>query len=386
MHETSGSHHSSSPHNNGSGQHPKLDFARSPFLVIWEVTRACDLQCLHCRAEAQPKRDPRELTTEQGRALLDEIRRFGRPLFIFTGGDPLKRADLFDLISHAKGIGLSPAMSPSGTPLLDQARLTRAAQAGIRTVSISLDGAEAEAHDHFRGVPGSYDLSLRAATAVHEAGMRLQINTTVGRHNGDDLPRMAELVARLGAARWELFFLVPTGRADQLVPMEPQEYERVSHWLYDQTDRMETHITAVEANFYRRVVLSRMGEERNMEPMQVFEQERSGGGRFLPGINSGNGFVFISHTGEIYPSGFLPLSAGNVKRDSLVEVYRNHPVFQQLRQPSLLKGRCGRCQYRSLCGGSRARAYAVTGDYLASDPYCIHQPEEPTHDSMKEIT
>lgn len=363
----------------------QLDFNRSPFIVIWEVTRACDLKCLHCRAEAQELPHPEELTTEQGYRLLDEVRTFGQPLFIFTGGDPLKRRDIFDLIEHAKRIGLNPGMSPSGTPLLTQENLRRAAQAGIGTVSISIDAPDAASHDHFRGVPGSFMLSTEAARAVREEGMRLQINTTVSSFNLDMLDRMAQLVARLGAARWEVFYLVPTGRGNSLKQISGEDFERVSHWLFDQTRKMEAHITAVEAGFYRRVVLQRLAMEEDTSPAEVLEQSRTGNGRFLPKMNSGSGFVFISHLGEIYPSGFLPLSTGNVRRDSLVDVYRNHPVFQDLRNSDLLKGRCGQCQFRTVCGGSRSRAFAVTGDYLESDPACVYQPIAIETEMLKDI-
>lgn len=352
----------------------QIDFNHAPFIVIWEVTRACDLKCLHCRAEAQELRHPDELTTVEGKALLDEVRRFGQPLFIFTGGDPLKRHDIFELIAHAKRIGLNPGMSPSGTPLLTSGNLRRAAEAGIGTVSISLDAPDSTSHDHFRGVPGSFELSLKAARAVRENGMRLQINTTITSYNSGTLDRMAQLVTDLRAARWEVFFLVPTGRGHNLARVPAEDFERVSHWLYDQTGKMDAHITAVEAGFYRRVVLERLAEHEGRAPMDVLAQNRTGNGRFLPQMNSGSGFVFISHLGEIFPSGFLPLSAGNVRRESLVETYRDHPMFRDLRNPQLLKGRCGECEYRTVCGGSRSRAYAVTGDYLESDPGCAYQP------------
>lgn len=356
--------------------HPgKLDFARAPFLVIWEVTRACDLACVHCRAEAQPERHPWELTTEEGFALLDEIRRFGQPMFVFTGGDPLKRPDIFELIAYASQIGLHPGMSPSGTPLLNRENLRKAAEAGIGTVSISIDAPTPETHDAFRRVPGSFELSVRAARTVRELGMRLQINTVITTYNMGMLDDMARLVTELGAARWEVFYLVPTGRGEALARAPAQAYERVSHWLYDQTSKLEAHITAVEAGFYRRVVLERMAEEQGKTPMQVLAESRSGNGRFLPGMNSGNGFVFISHIGEIYPSGFLPVVAGNVRTDSLVEVYRHHPLFLDLRNPDKLQGRCGRCEYRTICAGSRARAYGVTGNYLAEDPFCMYEPQ-----------
>lgn len=356
------------------GPMDQLDFDRAPFIVIWEVTRACDLKCLHCRAEAQEFRHPQELTTEEGLHLLNDVRSFGQPLFIFTGGDPLKRPDIFELIGHAKRIGLNPGMSPSGTPLLTRESLHLAAQAGIGTVSISLDAPDSASHDHFRGVPGSFELSTRAARGVRKEGMRLQINTTVSSFNLGMLDRMAELVTELGAARWEVFYLVPTGRGNNLSQISAQDFEKVSNWLFEQTDKMDAHITAVEAGFYRRVVLQRLAARECSSPMEIYSQSRTGRGRFLPQMNSGSGFVFISHLGDIFPSGFLPISAGSVRRASLVETYRNHPLFQDLRNPDLLKGRCGVCEFRSICGGSRARAFAVTGDYLENDPACAYEP------------
>jgi radical SAM protein len=367
-------HHSS----HATGRRPtalqQLDFDQAPFLVIWEVTRACDLACVHCRAEAQDRRHPAELTTAEGFALLEEVRRFGQPMFVFTGGDPLKRPDIFDLIAYAKGIGLHPGMSPSGTPLLNRANMERAAAAGINTVSISIDAPTAETHDAFRRVTGSFDLSVGAARMINDLGLRLQINTTITAYNIEWLDDMAQLVTDLGAARWEVFYLVPTGRGADLDRAPAERYEAVSHWLYDRTAELDTHITAVEAPFYRRVVLERIGMEQGIEPLDVLATSRSGNGRFLPSMNSGSGFVFISHIGEIYPSGFLPISAGDVRRDSLVEVYRQHPLFVDLRRPERLRGKCGRCEYRTICGGSRARAYAVTGDHLAEDPFCLYEP------------
>jgi radical SAM protein len=370
--------HPSNHPSHGRGERPaalrQLDFAKAPFLVIWEVTRACNLACVHCRAEAQDRRHPAELTTEEGYALLDEIRRFGQPMFVFTGGDPLKRPDIFDLIAHAREIGLHPGMSPSGTPLLNRRNLERAAAAGINTVSISIDAPTAETHDAFRRVAGSFDLSVGAAHMVRDLGLRLQINTTITAYNIGWLDEMARLVTDLDAARWEVFYLVPTGRGAELDRAPAERYEAVSQWLYERTGELSAHITAVEAQFYRRVVLERIAREQAGQPLDVLAISRSGNGRFLPSMNSGSGFVFVSHIGEIYPSGFLPLSAGDVRHDSLVDVYRHHPLFVDLRRPDALRGKCGRCEYRTICGGSRARAYAVTGDYLAEDPFCLYNP------------
>lgn len=361
------------------GQQPgEIAFGSAPFMVIWEVTRACDLACAHCRASAMPLRHPGELTTEEGHALLDEIRRFGHPLFIFTGGDPLRRPDIFDLIGHARSIGLRVGLSPSGTPLLTPENIGRAASAGLHAISISIDGPTAGVHDGFRGVPGSFEWCLRGARAADREGLALQINSTITRHNLEHLEAMAELVGTLGARRWSVFFLVPVGRGEGLERMSAQEHEMALATLYDLSNRYPFRIKTTEAQHYRRVAMERLSAEKGLPLEALAQATRSGFGRFLPGINSGKGFLFISHTGEIYPSGFLPLACGNVRNESLVEVYQEHPVFRALRDPERLKGRCGQCAFRSLCGGSRARAYALTGDYLAEDPACSHVPEVQT--------
>ena len=351
-------------------------FDKAPFLVIWEVTRACDLVCRHCRASAQPQRHPHELTTEEGYALEKEVRRFGRPLFVLTGGDPLKREDLFDLIAYAHDIGLRVSLSPSGTPLLTSDALARARDAGAEAVSISIDGASSETHDAFRGVPGSFRWCVEGAKAATRLGLDLQVNTTVTRHNVGELSNILSLVEVLGAKRWSVFFLVPTGRGELRDEISPEQYERVLNWLYEASHHVSFRIKTTEAQHYRRVTLQRLSSETGVSIADLLQESSSGKGRFLPGINSGKGFVFISHTGDIYPSGFLPMKAGNVRHDSLVEIYRNHPLFVGLRDPNRLTGRCGRCEFRAICGGSRARAYAVSGDVFAEDPFCQYQPSQ----------
>jgi len=344
--------------------------------VIWETTRACDLACVHCRASAQAFRDPRELTTGEAFAMIDSLRGFGRPIFVLTGGDPLKRPDIRELAAHAMEAGLPTALSPSGTPLLTRGRLEPIARAGMRTISVSVDGSSAEVHDAFRGVPGSFGWSLAGIQAARELGFDVQINTTVSRHNLADLPAIADLVARVGATRWSVFFLVPTGRGRASDMVSPEEGERVLHWLYELSKTAPFHIKTTEAQHYRRIAIEREAEERGLTPREELDRSRTAGGRFLPGINSGNGFLFISHVGEIEPSGFLPVPAGNVRTDDVATVYRDHPLFRGLRDPERLEGRCGRCPYRVVCGGSRARAYAVTGDWFAEDPACLYRPSE----------
>lgn len=345
------------------------DFNQAPWLVIWEVTRACDLACVHCRASAEPMRHPLELDTREGFRLLEEIRQFGDPLMIFTGGDPLKRPDLFELLSYSVQLGLRTTVSPSPTPLLTAAAIERFRACGVARISISVDGPDAESHDGFRRVPGSFARAMAALEAARRVGLSTQINTTISRHNWRRLDEMADLVERSGAEMWDVFFLVPTGRAQASDELTAREYEEVFAFLYERSKRSPVVIKTTEAMHYRRYVAQRRKAEGEKRP----QEDRNPLHRSL-GINSGRGFVFISRTGEIYPSGFLPVSAGNVRRRSLLEVYRDSPLFHVLRDPSALRGKCGRCQFRTICGGSRSRAYALTGDYLGEDPRCAWEP------------
>jgi len=347
------------------------DFSQAPFLVIWQVTRACDLACLHCRASADPSRHPLELSTEEGFRLLDTVREFGDPIMIFTGGDPLKRPDLFPLLEHSVGLGLRTTVSPSPTPLLTREAIAGFKQAGVARISISVDGWDAASHDDFRQVPGSFGRAMLALEEAQRIGLSTQINTTVSRHNWKHLDEIADMVDRLGCDMWDIFFLVPTGRGASQAELDAAEFEQVFAFLYERSKRSRAVIKTTEAMHYRRYLMQRHKEE-------VGAAVRGHPGENplnkMAGINSGRGFVFISRTGEIYPSGFLPISSGNVRRDSLVEVYQKGALFQVLRDSSLLKGKCGLCQYRNLCGGSRSRAFALTGDYLAAEARCIHQP------------
>lgn len=356
----------------GRQQGAREKFARCPLVVIWEVTRACDLACVHCRASAIPEREAGELTTEEGVRLIGRIREFGRPIFVLTGGDPLKRPDIFDLIRASATAGLTTNLSPSGTPLLTHGALLRARRSGLEGISISLDGSREEIHDAFRGVAGSFRLSIDGAAAAVALGIRLQINTTLGRHNLDDLAAIADLVGSLEAWRWTIFLLVPTGRAGAGQQVTARECEEAFEWLADLSRTARFRIKTTEGPHYRRVALQRLGapgEDRGAAGGAV--RPGSGGGRFVPGMNDGSGFLFINSKGAIQPSGFLPLAAGNVRTHDLVGVYREHPLFVALRDPDRLGGRCGGCEFR---GGSRARAYALTGDYLAEDPACLYEP------------
>ena len=347
-----------------------MNFDQAPMLVIWEVTQACDLACVHCRASAQSERNPHELTTEQGYRLLDEIRSFGEPLMVFTGGDPLKRPDLYDLIRYAVKIGLRTNVTPSATPLLTPEAIDGFKAAGVSRMAISLDGPDAPSHDDFRGVPGTFDRAMFALRHARDIGLDTQFQTTVTKRNMARLPEMAEIAKEVRTKMWSLFFLIVTGRALENDDLEAAEYEKVFEFMYELSKTAPFGIKTTEAMHYRRYVAQRIKAEHG-----VTENENAKGVAWrTAGVSDGKGFVFVSHQGEIFPSGFLPVSGGNVLRDSLTDVYRNSSLFRTLRDTTQREGKCGICEYQKVCGGSRSRAYAFTGDYLAEDPRCIYQP------------
>ena len=360
-----------------------IDFNAKPFVIIWENTRACDLSCVHCRAAAQPRRSQFELTTEEGFALIDEIGRMQPKVFVITGGDPLKRDDTFDMISRAKERGLEPSLTPSATPLLTEEAVTRMKAHGLARMAISLDASNAVAHDNFRRVPGSFDITVRAIRAARREGIPVQVNTTVTRRTVADLPHMVPLLEELGVVIWSVFFLVPTGRAKSADLVTADEVEKLFEFFYDTSRRVPFQIRTTEAMHYRRYQLQRMGAPKidahtglidastSFQPLGVMPGSIT---RAPRGVNEAKGFVFISHIGDVFPSGFLPLRAGNVKKHSLAEIYKSSELFIRLRDSSNLEGKCGRCEYRELCGGSRARAWAMTGDVFAADPLCAYEP------------
>ncbi len=349
-----------------------MDFNQSPLLVIWEATQACDLSCVHCRASAQSARDPRELTLKEGMELLDEIRSFGEPLMVFTGGDPLKRPDLYELLKHSVKIGLRTNVTPSATPLLTLEAIDRFKDCGISRMAISLDGPDAASHDAFRRVPGTFDTAIRALRHARDIGLDTQLQTTVTRRNMNRLAEVAEIAAEVRTRMWSLFFLIVTGRALEADDLTGEEYEKVFSFMYDLSKVAPFDIKTTEAMHYRRYIARRIQHEPNIEAVT---NDRKLMYR-TAGVSDGRGFVFVSHTGEIFPSGFLPVSAGNVRTDRLTEVYRNSSLFRILRDPEAREGKCGRCEYTKICGGSRARAWALTGNYLAEDPRCTYQPAE----------
>lgn len=351
------------------------DFDKAPFTIAWEVTRACAYACVHCRADAQPHRDPRELSTEEAYALIDRLASFGNnPILIFTGGDPMMRRDLTDLIRYATQKGLRCSLTPTATALPTNERLEQVRDGGIRRIALSLDAPKPEVHDEFRKVPGSWQRTMDILHRAHDVGLSVQINTTVAKHNVDILPEMVPFVQEVGAVQWSVFFLVPTGRAMLVQMISAEQHEQIFNWLFDLSQNAPFDIKGTAAPMYRRVAIERKKALRGDQPV-TFQgagfQYADGLDRPTKGVNDGNGFLFVSHIGEIQPSGFLPITAGDVRIHDIVEVYRYHPLFTDLRDYSKLKGVCQTCQYVDVCGGQRGRAYGVTGDYMESDPACV---------------
>lgn len=389
-----------------------IDFEKAPFIAIWEVTRACDLRCVHCRAEAIPARDPAELTREQGFKLIEDLRSFSDtapPLFVITGGDPLKSPDTYEYIRHADSVGLRVAVTPSATGLLTRDAIHKMKEHGLTRMAISLDGSTAEIHDNFRRQPGSYDHTIRAIKDALAEGITVQINTTFSRWNLNDVDALCALMQKFGLTLWAAFFLVPTGRGEEKDELTPQQYEEVLHKLYETARKADFDLKTTAAPHYRRVVLQSQraegsssdsgaylrprkegGSEADRKtdgpPAWVMRPMKPGGwsrgdaiGRAARGVNDGNGFIFIDHQGYVYPSGFLPLRCGNVKTESIVEIYRNNPHLKRMRDFRQLKGKCWACDYRDVCGGARSRAFAVTGDYMASEAWCTYIPPALEH-------
>ena len=370
------------------GGHPhaaarrNLDFDSAPFIAIWETTQACDLACRHCRACAQPERDAGELTTAEAKALMDRLREFGPIVFVFSGGDCFKRPDIVELVGYGARLGLRMGITPATTPLATAELLAELKAAGLTRLAISLDGSNAALHDEFRQVQGSFDHGLRILETAQRVGLSTQVNTVIRKANIADLDAMTALMTTLGVVFWEVFFLVPMGRAKPEDVASADEFEAVFHRLYDLSKTAPFDLKATAAPQYSRVVMQRKraeiaagGDEDVTEVMTrgMHYSQLDGIGR-ARNVNDGDGFVFISHTGDVMPSGFLPLPVGNIREHDIIDLYRSAPVFRQLRDRTLLKGKCGVCGYRDACGGSRARAYAMTGDHLAEEPFCAYEP------------
>lgn len=341
-------------------------------LVAWEVTRRCNLSCLHCRASAAFGPYPNELSTEEGLTLLEQIRQVGRPVIILTGGEPLLRQDIFELAAFGTSLGLRMVMAVNGS-LLTPEIARRLLTAGIQRISISLDGATAEGHDHFRQVRGAYESALRGIQAAKEAGLQFQINTTVTRWNLEELPRIQDEVLALGAAAHHIFMLVPTGRGRALTDQSiaAEDYERTLTWLVDRQEETSFPIKATCAPHYYRILREkarRRGKEVTFATHGLDAVTR--------GCLGGTGFCFVSHVGQVQPCGYLEVDAGNIRQRLFSEIWADSPVFQALRDPGRFSGKCARCEYFRVCGGCRARAYATTGDYLKEEPLCTYEPKK----------
>ncbi len=347
------------------------DYAERPMLVYWEMTQACGLACRHCRAEAMAQPHPLELDHAESKRLLQQIAAFGDPLphLILTGGDPLKRADLFELIDEANALGLDVSITPSATQSLTREVVAKLRSHGIQSLGLSLDGSTPERHDGIRGIPGCFETTIRGAQLAAEFNLPIQVNTLVSEETADDLPATYELLQSLKVMRWSLFFLIAVGRGKVLREVSSARGEEIMEWVYDLAKVAPFAIKTTEAPSYRRIALYRMRSE-GMTPEQI--QRTSVYHGF--GIRDGHGIMFVSNNGDVYPAGFLPLTVGNVRQNEIVDMYRNAPIFRSLHNPNEFKGKCGRCEQRMVCGGSRARAYAYTGDPLESDPFCPYQP------------
>lgn len=349
----------------------RSSFQHSPMIVFYEMTQACDLVCQHCRACAQQRPAPEELGTAEGRLLIDQLTEFPEPpLLVLTGGDPLKRQDIFDLIEYAASRQLQVSITPSATPLVTESAVRRLRDAGIARMAISIDGVDAATHDAVRGVHGSYQRSLEILEDARRLGLETQINTVLTPSNVDQIDAMAEKFAGFDIALWSVFFLVPVGRGDQLDRLTATQCERAFHRLWSQSLRQPYLIKTTEAPHYRRYVIQQHLER----PRRGVDERRP---PFVPGgVNDGNGVMFVSHAGIVHPSGFLPVICGIFPNQHLVSVYQNSPIFRALRDSSNLEGKCGQCEFRNLCGGSRARAYAVTGNMFSQEPDCCYEPRE----------
>lgn len=352
--------------------HLARNYSENPLLVYWELTQACALACRHCRAEAKPVRHPLELNREESHSLLRQIVAFGEPLphLILTGGDPLERPDLYDLIDEANALGLAVSITPAATEKLSCDVLAQLKAHGILSLGLSLDGSRSTRHEAVRGVVGCFNWTIRAAQAAAELDLPIQINTLVAEETTDDLPAIYGLLKTLKVMRWSLFFLIGVGRGRVLQEVAPERGEELMNWVYELAREAPFAIKTTEAPSYRRVALNRMRGE-GMTPAEIRRTSVYHGF----GIRDGHGILFISHSGDICPAGFLPLALGNVRKDQVVEIYRHHPMFHHLHDPNQFKGKCGVCEYRVICGGSRARAFAQTGDPLESDLFCPYQPE-----------
>ncbi len=340
-------------------------------LIAWEVTQACNLACKHCRAEACTEAAQGELSNVEAKALIDTFPEVGNPIIIFTGGDPMMRSDIYELIAYANNKGLRCVMSPNGT-LITPENAVHMHQVGIQRCSISIDGHDAPSHDAFRGVEGAFDDALRGINYLKNAGIEFQINTTVTRNNLKDFKKIFTLCEALGAAAWHIFLLVPMGRAsglaDQVISAE--EYEDVLHWFYDFRKSTNMHLKATCAPHYYRIMRQRAKEEGLAVTPDTFGMDA-----MTRGCLGGTGFCFISHSGQVQPCGYLTLDCGQVRETPFPEIWKHSQYFKQFRTQSEYEGKCGFCEYHRVCGGCRARAWSMDNNHMGEEPLCTHVPK-----------
>jgi len=381
-----------------------------PRLVFWETTAGCNLACIHCRrVTVADQLLPQDLSTQESMKLVDQIAAFSKPIFVLSGGEPLFRPDIFDIARYAADAGLIVALATNGT-LIDAGVAGKIKEAGIRRVSISFDGADAATHDIFRG-EGAFDLAITGMAHLRDAGVPYQINTTVARHNAHQMPETLALAKELGAVALHLFLLVPVGCGVEIADdqqITPEEYEEVLNWMYDAEMEGGIELKATCAPHYFRIVRQRQAAERRQgiirqRPQSMHRQQHAGashsdsrhprgshpggshggnghpGGRpamnaMTKGCLAGTGVAFVSHRGEIFPCGYLPVEAGDIRREPFQKIWERSPLFADLRDPDLLKGKCGLCEFKRICSGCRARSYGMTMDYLGEEPFCTYEP------------
>ncbi len=369
-----------------------LNFDERPILVFWETTRSCLLSCRHCRAEAMVEPAVNEMNTAQGMQFIESLTEFGRPypVLILTGGDILMRPDAFDLAKRARELGIPVGFAPSVTPKLTEQNIQKMSDLGIKAVSISLDGATAQTHETIRGVAGHFKQTVEALSRLVKAGFTVQVNTAVMRDNVMELPAIVQILKETGVSVWEVFFLIHVGRGHGVKELSAYEHEQIAHFLYD-ASRYNIHVRTVEGPFFRRIIVNRkdtidtfddvltrfsLGDlygELTQDLQKRLGDPEANALSQTSGTRDGKGIIFVAHDGTVYPAGFLPLPLGNILNEKLADIYRHHPLLKKIRGAQF-SGRCGQCEYRDLCGGSRARAFAAYGDPLAEDQACFYTP------------
>jgi len=359
----------------------------APRLIFWETTAGCNLRCIHCRRmTVSDQLLPQDLTTSDAFRMIDEIVRVGRPVFVLSGGEPLFRPDIFDIARYASDAGLPVALATNGT-LIDDEVAERIRKSGVQRASISFDGADAVTHDAFRGLQGSFDAAVRGFRALRKAGIPVQINTTVANHNKEQLDAMVRMAKSMDAIGLHLFLLVPVGCGVQIAEeqmINAREYEAVLNWMYDmERSEPQLQLKATCAPHYFRIMHSRRADERRgggtgelpaSYDRQVHGHPQGQMHAATKGCLAGTGVCFVSHRGEVFPCGYLPVEAGNIHRQTFAEIWQDSELFAELRDPDLLEGKCGFCQFKKVCSGCRARSFGVTGNYMAEEPFCIYEP------------